>query len=209
MRSVEQAIRVAARTPGERAKARPAPWKWRAPGARHQAHWPGPGTVARVDVRPGGGAPAAARRSSAPVSRSWANHGSDSRAVHDAIRTVRPGRLHTQIRQAEARPSGRGERHGGGLYATSCRSLLESAGRFLAPAVHPVGRPPPARRGQEADLRSCCRGVVAAMVRMDLTRKLGESPRSTFTPVERGGPRVLRAFRSLMTGLRTKLHRRD
>ena len=49
----------------------------------------------------------------------------------------------------------------------------------------------------EADVRSYCRGVVAAMVRMDLTRKLGEA-RAALSRMNEEDPNYSEMFRELM-----------
>ena len=74
--------------------------------------------------------------------------------------------------------------------------MSESAGEFIAPAVTQLAVAPLPVAG-EADLRSYCRGVVAAMVRMDLTRKLGEA-RAHLSRMSEEDPEYSEAFRSLM-----------
>ena len=118
------------------------------------------------------------------------------RAVHDVIRAAGGLDAFTQMmRQAEAH-------FGPGEDATRAASrhfvqvVLETAGEFLAPEVTELAVAPLPVAG-EADLRSYCRGVVAAMVRMDLTRKLGEA-RANLARMSEEDPQYSEIFRSLM-----------
>lgn len=118
------------------------------------------------------------------------------RAVHDAIRAVGGLDAFTQMmRQAEAH-------FGPGENATLAASrhfvqvVLETAGEFIGPAVTQLAVAPLPVAG-EADVRSYCRGVVAAMVRMDLTRKLGEA-RAALSRLSEDDPTYSETFRELM-----------
>ena len=118
------------------------------------------------------------------------------RAVHDAIRAVGGLDAFTQMmRQAEAH-------FGPGENATLAASrhfvqvVLETAGEFIGPAVTQLAVAPLPVAG-EADVRSYCRGVVAAMVRMDLTRKLGEA-RAALSRLSEDDPTYSDTFRELM-----------
>ena len=118
------------------------------------------------------------------------------RAVHDAIRAVGGLDAFTQMmRQAEAH-------FGPGENATLAASrhfvqvVLETAGEFIRPAVTQLAVAPLPVAG-EADVRSYCRGVVAAMVRMDLTRKLGEA-RAALSRLSEDDPTYSDTFRELM-----------
>ena len=118
------------------------------------------------------------------------------RAVHDAIRAVGGLDAFTQMmRQAEAH-------FGPGENATLAASrhfvqvVLETAGEFIGPAVTQLAVAPLPVAG-EADVRSYCRGVVAAMVRMDLTRKLGEA-RAALSRLSEDDPTYSDMFRELM-----------
>ncbi len=118
------------------------------------------------------------------------------RAVHDAIRAVGGLDAFTQMmRQAEAH-FGPGENATAAASRHFVQVVLESAGEFIAPAVTQLAVAPLPVAG-EADLRSYCRGVVAAMVRMDLTRKLGEA-RAHLSRMSEEDPEYSEAFRSLM-----------
>ena len=118
------------------------------------------------------------------------------RAVHDAIRAVGGLDAFTQMmRQAEAH-------FGPGENATLAASrhfvqvVLETAGEFIGPAVTQLAVAPLPVAG-EADVRSYCRGVVAAMVRMDLTRKRGEA-RAALSRLSEDDPTYSETFRELM-----------
>ena len=74
--------------------------------------------------------------------------------------------------------------------------VLETAGEFIGPAVTQLAVAPLPVAG-EADVRSYCRGVVAAMVRMDLTRKLGEA-RAALSRLNEDDPTYSEMFRELM-----------
>ena len=118
------------------------------------------------------------------------------RAVHDAIRAVGGLDAFTQMmRQAEAH-------FGPGENATLAASrhfvqvVLQTAGEFIGPAVTQLAVAPLPVAG-EADVRSYCRGVVAAMVRMDLTRKLGEA-RAALSRLSEDDPTYSETFRELM-----------
>ena len=118
------------------------------------------------------------------------------RAVHDAIRAVGGLDAFTQMmRQAEAH-------FGPGENATLAASrhfvqvILETAGEIIGPAVTQLAVAPLPVAG-EADVRSYCRGVVAAMVRMDLTRKLGEA-RAALSRMNEEDPNYSETFRELM-----------
>ena len=118
------------------------------------------------------------------------------RAVHDAIRAVGGLDAFTQMmRQAEAH-------FGPGDSATLAASrhfvqvILDAAGEFIGPAVTELAVNPLPVAG-EADVRSYCRGVVAALVRMDLTRQLGET-RAALSRMNEEDPQYSEVFRSLM-----------
>ena len=118
------------------------------------------------------------------------------RAVHDAIRAVGGLDAFTQMmRQAEAH-------FGPGDNATLAASrhfvqvILDAAGEFIGPAVTELAVNPLPVAG-EADVRSYCRGVVAALVRMDLTRQLGET-RAALSRMNEEDPQYSEVFRSLM-----------
>ena len=73
---------------------------------------------------------------------------------------------------------------------------MEAAGEFIAPSVTELAVNPLPVAG-EGDVRSYCRGVVAAMVRMDLTRQLGEA-RAALSRMNEEDPQYSEVFRSLM-----------
>ena len=118
------------------------------------------------------------------------------RAVHDAIRAVGGLDAFTQMmRQAEAH-FGPGENATLAASRRFVQVVLETAGEFIGPAVTQLAVAPLPVAG-EADVRSYCRGVVAAMVRMDLTRKLGEA-RAALSRLNEDDPTYSEMFRELM-----------
>ena len=118
------------------------------------------------------------------------------RAVHDAIRAVGGLDAFTQMmRQAEAH-FGPGENATLAASRRFVQVVLETAGEFIGPAVTQLAVAPLPVAG-EADVRSYCRGVVAAMVRMDLTRKLGEA-RAALSRMNEEDPNYSETFRELM-----------
>ena len=201
MRSVEQAIRVAARTQASEREARPGAVEMA--GAGRPAPNPerrGPeDPVTRVERQ---ALEAVLQQPLAVVGSGFEELDGQSftvpthRAVHDAIRAVGGLDAFTQMmRQAEAH-FGPGENATAAASRHFVQVVLESAGEFIAPAVTQLAVAPLPVAG-EADLRSYCRGVVAAMVRMDLTRKLGEA-RAHLSRMSEEDPEYSEAFRSLM-----------
>lgn len=118
------------------------------------------------------------------------------RAVHDAIRSL--GGLDAfggLLRSAE-------EHFGNGDRATEAATrrfvdqVREAAGEFVGAAVTELAVAPlPQDRDEE--MRSYCRGVVAALVRTDLTRKMGEA-RARLQRMDEDDPGYAEAFRELM-----------
>lgn len=201
MRSVEQAIRVAARTQASEHEARPGAVEMA--GAGRPVPNPerrGPeDPVTRVERQ---ALEAVLQQPLAVVGSGFEELDGQSftvpthRAVHDAIRAVGGLDAFTQMmRQAEAH-FGPGENATAAASRHFVQVVLESAGEFIAPAVTQLAVAPLPVAG-EADLRSYCRGVVAAMVRMDLTRKLGEA-RAHLSRMSEEDPEYSEAFRSLM-----------
>ena len=74
--------------------------------------------------------------------------------------------------------------------------VLEAAGDYLAPAVSQLAVAPLPVADHER-MRSYCRGVVAAMVRVDLTRGLGQA-RAALQRMGEDDPGYAEAFRELM-----------
>lgn len=118
------------------------------------------------------------------------------RAIHDAIRAI--GGLDTFVsllRQAE-------DHYGVGEQATVAATrrfaglVREEAGQILGSVVAELAVAPlPQDRANE--MRAYCRGVVAALVRIDLTRKVGEV-RSRLQRLSDSDPAHAQAFRELM-----------
>ena len=118
------------------------------------------------------------------------------RAVHDAIRAAGGLDAFTQMmRQAEAH-FGPGENATVAASRHFVQVVLEAAGEFIAPSVTELAVNPLPVAG-EGDVRSYCRGVVAAMVRMDLTRQFGEA-RAALSRMNEEDPQYSEVFRSLM-----------
>ena len=104
-------------------------------------------------------------------------------------------RIEQLLRSAE-------ERFGPGEEATAAATrrfvsqVLEAAGDYLAPAVSQLAVAPLPVADHER-MRSYCRGVVAAMVRVDLTRGLGQA-RAALQRMGEDDPGYAEAFRELM-----------
>ena len=127
------------------------------------------------------------------------------RAVHDAIRAVGGLDAFTQTLQGFEQQWGVGERAQGSASRQFVDIVRQEAGApidvvvtELAVAPLPVAAAPvdEARDGVAA-VRSYCRGVVAALVRIDLTRKMGEA-RAALQRMGEDDPNYAAVFRELM-----------
>ncbi|MDC4232749.1 DNA primase [Actinomyces sp. B33] len=119
------------------------------------------------------------------------------RAVHDAIRAA--GSL-----DEFARMLARAEEHWGAgeesVVAASRRFIevvRETAGEVVGAAVTELAVAPLPQDVDGEGMRSYCRGVVAAMVRMDLTRRMGEA-RAALQRMDEDAPGFAEAFSELM-----------
>ncbi len=118
------------------------------------------------------------------------------RAVHDAIRAT--GGLDAfaaLLRSAEAH-FGPGERARDAATRRFTELVREEAGPIVGSAVAELAVTP-LPQDREDEMRAYCRGVVAALVRMDLTRKMGEA-RSRLQRLDEDDPDYAEAFRELM-----------
>ncbi|WP_115727050.1 DNA primase [Actinomyces culturomici] len=118
------------------------------------------------------------------------------RAVHDAIRAL--GGLDAfaaLLRSAESH-FGEGERARDAATRRFVDQVREEAGEIVGVAVSELAVAP-LPQDREDEMRSYCRGVVAALVRMDLTRKMGEA-RSRLQRLDEDDPDYAEAFRDLM-----------
>lgn len=118
------------------------------------------------------------------------------RAVHDAIRAIGGLDAFAQLlRQAE-------EHWGTGAHAQEAATrrfldlIRDQAGDVLAEAVTQLAVAP-LPQDRDDKMRSYCRGVMAALVRMDLTRKMGEA-RSRLQRMDEDDPDYQDAFRALI-----------
>lgn len=118
------------------------------------------------------------------------------RAVHDAIRASGGldafGRL---LRSAEEY-FGIGERATEAATRRFVDQVREAGGEVVGAAVTELAVAP-LPQDREEEMRSYCRGVVAALVRTDLTRKLGEA-RGRLQRMDEDDPEYAEAFRELM-----------
>ena len=118
------------------------------------------------------------------------------RAVHDAIRASGGLDEFTRILRSAEERFGPGEEATAAATRRFVSQVLEAAGDYLAPAVSQLAVAPLPVADHER-MRSYCRGVVAAMVRVDLTRGLGQA-RAALQRMGEDDPGYAEAFRELM-----------
>ncbi|QWW18998.1 DNA primase [Schaalia sp. 19OD2882] len=118
------------------------------------------------------------------------------RAVHDAIRAAGGLALFQDLLGQEETREGVGER--AVLMAT--RRFVESVRDFAGPVVGDAVSQmvvAPLDQDREEQMRDYCRGLMAAMVRMDLTRRTGEA-RAALQRLSEEDPAHAQAFAELM-----------
>ena len=111
------------------------------------------------------------------------------RAVHDAIRASGGLDAFAKLLHSAEEYFGVGERATEAASRRFVDQVRDAAVTELAVAPLPQDR--------EEEMRSYCRGVVAALVRTDLTRKLGEA-RGRLQRMDEDDPQYAQAFRELM-----------
>lgn len=118
------------------------------------------------------------------------------RAVHDAIRAIGGLDTFTALLRHAEHSLGQGERAQELATRRFAERVREEAGQIVGATVAELAVAPlPQDRADE--MRAYCRGVVAALMRMDLMRKVGEA-RSRLQRLEETDPDYAEAFRALM-----------
>lgn len=118
------------------------------------------------------------------------------RAVHDAIRSLGGLDAFAALLRSAEDHFGNGDRATEAATRRFVDQVREAAGEFVGAAVTELAVAPlPQDRDEE--MRSYCRGVVAALVRTDLTRKMGEA-RALLQRMDEDDPHYAQAFRDLM-----------
>lgn len=98
------------------------------------------------------------------------------RAVHDAIRAIGGLETYNRIKHDIAAADGSGETSAEAM-ATRLfvQEVRQSAGDVLSDVITQLAVAPIPQDERDGGMRSYCRGVVAALVRMDLTRRVGQA----------------------------------
>lgn len=118
------------------------------------------------------------------------------RAVHDAIRAVGGIDVFAKLQRSAQDHFGVGDRADEAATRRFVDEIREAAGEIVGVAVTELAVAP-LPQDRDDGMRSYCRGVVAALVRMDLTRKMGEA-RSRLQRMDEDDPEYAEAFRELM-----------
>lgn len=118
------------------------------------------------------------------------------RAVHDAIRATGGLDAFAALLRSAETHFGQGERAKDAATRRFAELVREEAGQIVSAAVAELAVAP-LPQDREDEMRAYCRGVVGALVRMDLTRKMGEA-RSRLQRLDETDPAYAEAFRGLM-----------
>lgn len=118
------------------------------------------------------------------------------RAVHDAIRACGGLDAFAKLLHSAEEYFGVGERATEAASRRFVDQVRDAAGELVGAAVTELAVAP-LPQDREEQMRSYCRGVVAALVRTDLTRKLGEA-RGRLQRMDEDDPQYAQAFRELM-----------